>query len=247
MRLRAFSALALTAVLFAWNTPGRTDDDPPKVQQEKTFEKEILLKVKFEYLLYLPEDYYKSDKDYPLILFLHAAGESGTDLSQVKKHGMAKVVETRKDFPFIVVSPQNPGRGWNHEALNALLNRVILDYRVDGDRVYLTGMNTGGFGTWNLATAHPERFAAIAPICGGGDPKAASKLKDMPIWVFHGAKDPTIPLSRSQEMVDALKAIGTDVKFTVYPDAVHDCWTQTYDNPELYAWFLSHKRKTVKY
>src|ERR1700733_14204480 len=120
--------------------------------------------------------------------------------------------------------PQNPGRGWNHEALNALLNRVILDYRVDGDRVYLTGMNTGGFGTWNLATAHPERFAAIAPICGGGDPKAASKLKDMPIWVFHGAKDPTVPLSRSQEMVDALKAIGTDVKFTVYPDALHDSW-----------------------
>jgi predicted peptidase len=246
MRLRTFPVLALTAFLLAWNPAAPATDDPPRVQQEKTFEKEILVKVKFDYLLYIPEDYYKTDKDYPLILFLHGAGESGSDVSRVKKHGMAKVVETRKDLPFIVVSPQSPGRGWNPEALNALLTRIILDYRVDADRVYLTGLSMGGFGTWTLAAAHPERFAAIAPICGGGNPKDAPKLKDLPIWAFHGAKDPTVPLARSQEMVDALKAIGSDVKFTVYPDAVHDSWTETYDNPELYAWFLANKRKTVK-
>jgi predicted peptidase len=246
MKHRVLGSLALMAALLGWSLPAQTDDDPHRGQQEKTFEKEILVKVKFDYLLFLPEDYYKTDKDYPLILFLHGAGESGSDVTRLKKVGIPKVVETRKDLPFIVVSPQNPGRGWNPEALNALLNRIILDYRVDGDRVYLTGMSMGGFGTWSLAATHPERFAAIAPICGGGNPKDASKLKDLPTWVFHGAKDPTIPLARSEEMVDALKAIGGDVKFTVYPDAVHDSWTQTYDNPELYAWFLANKRKTVK-
>ena len=100
----------------------------------------------------------------------------------------------------------------------------------------------GGFGTWALAAAHPERFAAIAPICGGGDPKQAERLKDLPIWVFHGAKDPTVPLARSEEMVKALKEAGGEPKFTVYPDAGHDSWTETYDNPELYEWFLAHKR-----
>ena len=149
----------------------------------------------------------------------------------MKKHGMAKVIETKKDLPFIVVSPQSPGRGWNPETLNALLDRIILDYRVDRDRVYLTGLSMGGYGTWALAAAHPERFAAIAPICGGGNPKDASKLKDLPIWVFHGAKDPTVPLARSQEMVDALKEAGSDVKFTVYPDAVHDSWTRPTTTP----------------
>ncbi len=242
MRSRTTLPLALMAALLASTSSLRAADDPPRVQQEKTFEKEVITRVKMDYLLFLPEGYEKSDKDYPLILFLHGAGESGTDVNRVKKHGMAKVVETKKDLPFIVVSPQSPGRGWNPETLNALLDRIILDYRVDRDRVYLTGLSMGGYGTWALAAAHPERFAAIAPICGGGNPRDAEKLKALPIWVFHGAKDPTVPLARSQEMVDALKQAGSDVKLTVYPDAVHDSWTQTYDNPELFAWFLAHKR-----
>ncbi len=246
MRPRTTQRIALTAALLAWCSTASAADDPAKIQQEKTFEKEVLTKVKLDYLLFLPEGYEKSEKDYPLILFLHGAGESGTGLARVKKHGMAKVVETKKDLPFIVVSPQSPGRGWNPETLNALLDRIILDYRVDRDRVYLTGLSMGGYGTWTLAAQHPERFAAIAPICGGGNPKDASKLKDLPIWVFHGAKDPTVPIARSQEMVDALKAVGSSVKFTVYPNAVHDSWTETYDNPELYAWFLSHKRNDAK-
>ncbi len=245
MRFRATHPLALTAALLA-STSITTADDAPKAQQEKTFEKEVVTKVKMEYLLYLPDGYDKSDKKYPLILFLHGAGESGTDVNRVKKHGMAKVVETRKDLPFIVVSPQSPGRGWNPDTLNALLDQVMAENRVDPDRVYLTGLSMGGYGTWSLAAAHPERFAAIAPICGGGNPRDASKLKNLPIWVFHGAKDPTVPIARSQEMVNALKQAGADVKFTIYPDAFHDSWTQTYDNPELFAWFLSHKRGEAK-
>lgn len=211
-------------------------------QQEKQFEKEITVKVKLKYLLFLPEGYEQGDKKWPLILFLHGAGESGDNLAKVKIHGPPKIVEKKPDFPFIVVSPQSPGRGWNVDALKALLDEVVHDYRVDRDRVYLTGLSMGGFGTWSLAAAHPECFAAIAPICGGGNPGDAAKLKSLPIWAFHGAKDEVVPLDRSQQMVDALKEAGADVKFTVYPDAHHDSWTETYDNPKLYDWFLEHKR-----
>ena len=213
-------------------------------QQAKEFEKEITVKVKLKYLLYLPDGYETSAKKWPLILFLHGAGESGDDLTKVKKHGPAKVVAS-KELPFIIVSPQSPGRGWNPDTLNALLDDVSATYRVDPDRVYLTGLSMGGFGTWALAAAHPERFAAIAPICGGGDTKKADRLKDLPIWVFHGAKDPTVPLAQSESMVKAIKEAGGDAKLTVYPDAGHDSWTVTYDNPEFYDWLLGHKRHSA--
>src|SRR5205823_3941888 len=114
----------------------------------------------------------------------------GDDLALVRRAGLPPVVERKEDFPFIVVAPQSPGRGWNPEALDALLDEVVSHYKVDKDRIYLTGLSMGGFGTWTLAAAHPGRFAAIAPICGGGDPKQADRLKGLPTWVFHGAKDP---------------------------------------------------------
>jgi predicted peptidase len=100
----------------------------------------------------------------------------------------------------------------------------------------------GGYGTWHLAAAQPQRFAAIAPICGGGNPTQAPKLKNLPVWAFHGAKDDVVPLSESEIMVSALQGCGGNVKFTVYPEAKHDSWTQTYNNPELYQWFLQHRR-----
>ncbi len=239
--------LALALGHFGGTRSVRAFDDEPaaKPQEEKSFQKEITITVKLNYLLYLPKGYEGKDaakeEKWPLVLFLHGAGESGDDLSKVKKHGLARLAES-KDFPFIIVSPQSSRRGWNAEALNALLDDVIAHYRVDPDRVYLTGLSMGGFGTWSLAAAHPERFAAIAPICGGGDPKQARRLKNLPIWVFHGAKDPTVPLARSEEMVKAIKDAGGNPKFTVYPDARHDSWTETYDNPELYTWFLEHTR-----
>lgn len=221
-------------------------EEPQKVQQEKQFEREITVKVKINYLLFLPADYGKTDKTWPLILFLHGAGESGNDLAKVKTHGPPKIVETKKDFPFIVVSPQSAGRGWEVETLRALLDDVVASYRVDKERVYLTGLSLGGFGTWSLAAAYPERFAAIVPICGGGNPADAKRLKGLAIWVFHGAEDPLVPLQRSEVMVKALEQAGADVKLTVYPDAGHDSWTETYDNPELYKWLLEHKRGPAK-
>ena len=231
------ACLAVTAALLTF-----ADRTVSADQQEKHFEKEITVKAKLDYLLFLPDGYANSDKPWPLILFLHGAGESGHDLAKVKIHGPPKIVESKTDFPFIVVSPQSPGRGWNPDALKGLLDDILANYRVDHDRVYLTGLSMGGYGAWTLAAAYPDYFAAVVPICGGGDPAEATKLKDLPIWVFHGAKDEAVPLRRSQEMVDALKAAGSDVKFTVYPDAHHDSWTETYDNPELYKWLMSHQR-----
>lgn len=212
-------------------------------QQAKRFEAKISVLARLDYLLYLPGDYQSSKQEFPLLLFLHGAGETGTDLAMVKKHGPPKIAEATNDFPFILVSPQSPSRGWNPDTLAALLDHVTLEYRVDKKRVYLTGLSMGGYGTWALAAAHPEKFAAIAPICGGGNIADAPKLARLPIWAFHGAKDPVVPLQRSKEMVEAIKAAGGDVKFTVYPEALHDSWTETYSNPELYSWFLRHQKQ----
>jgi len=213
-------------------------------QSENLFEKDITSKARLKYLLFLPADYGKTDKQWPLILFLHGSGESGDDLSKVKAHGPAKIVETNKDFQFIVVSPQSSGRGWNPDVLNALLDDIVAKYKADKDRIYLTGLSMGGYGTWALGAAHPERFAALVPICGGGNTADAPKLKDIPIWVFHGGKDNTVPLEQSERMVKAIKAAGGNVEFTVYPEAGHDSWTETYNNPKLYTWLLEQKRKS---
>lgn len=219
-------------------------------QSEQMFRKEITKQVSLKYLLYLPKGYgEKKDQKWPLMLFLHGAGERGNDVNLVKKHGPPKLIDQGKEFPFIVVSPQCPTTSWWPEqidALTALLDEVQAKYAVDLNRVYVTGLSMGGFGTWSLATRYPERFAAIAPICGGGDRFLANRLKNLPVWVFHGAKDPTVPIQASQEMVEALKKVGADVQFTVYPEAQHDSWTETYNNPKLYEWFLSHSRTTEK-
>ena len=236
---------SLAATLFLATglvVPAPAQPAAAPAQQAKTFEQKITTTAKLDYLLSLPTDYGKSRKSWPLVLFLHGSGESGSDLAKVKTHGPPKLVETNGPFPFILVSPQSSGRGWNPDVLNALLDSVIKRYRVDKDRVYLTGLSMGGYGTWSLAAAHPEKFAALAPICGGGNPADAAKLARLPIWVFHGGKDTTVPLKRSEEMVEALKAAGGNPKFTVYPEAGHDSWTATYDNPEFYQWLLAQKR-----
>lgn len=196
------------------------------------------------YLLHVPSDYATSPrKRYPLMLFLHGAGERGSDVKKVAKHGPPREVRRGADLPFIIISPQCPTNTWwtaHLDVLTALLDDVMSRYRVNGRRVYLTGLSMGGYGTWALAALHPERFAAIAPVCGGGDPKTAPQLRDMPTWVFHGAKDEIVPISESQKMVDALFAVDNPARFTVYPTLKHDSWTRTYANPELYHWMLQH-------
>ncbi len=219
---------------------------PPGYQQSQKFEKKITKTVSCNYLLFLPEDYGKKRQRWPLILFLHGAGERGSVLNKVKAHGPPKIVKNRKDFPFIVVSPQCPEGDWWTEKVEVLINLVddiSARYKVDKERIYLTGLSMGGFGTWSLASAYPERFAAIAPVCGEGSRIMALKLKDIPTWVFHGAKDRVVPLEKSEEMVNAIRKRGGDVKFTIYPEAGHDSWTESYKNQELYDWFLEHSKQ----
>ncbi len=233
---------------FRPNTPMQT---PKQFQVSKT------QKIQVNYLLFLPKGYEAAknpqSRRWPLILFLHGAGERGTDIWKVAVHGPPKNVATHPDFPFIVVSPQCPdGQIWSKETLLALLDEVIEKYAVDKQRVYLTGLSMGGYGTWDLGLSGPERFAAMAPICGGGElitlllssGQKSTALKSLGIWAFHGAKDPVVPLHESERMIDFVKKAGaSEARLTVYPEATHDAWTETYNNPELYEWFLKHRRE----
>jgi predicted peptidase len=201
------------------------------------------IKVTMQYLVYLPKDY-EQKESWPLMLFLHGSGERGDDLNLVKKHGPPKLIEAGRQFPFIVVSPQCPidHDAWETCELSALLDEVVEKYKVDQDRIYVTGLSMGGSGAWALAIRQPDRFAAVVPICGGGDSARAKRIAHLPVWVFHGGRDPTVPLQESQKMVDALKKNGSDVQFTIYAEAKHDSWTEAYNTPELYAWLLQQKR-----
>lgn len=217
--------------------------NPQMGQHPHAFAKQITKTVRVNSLLFLPKNYEEDKRSWPMIVFLHGAGESGADLELVKRNGPPKIVEERKDFPFILLSPQAPqGELWSFDSLNLLLDEILSQYRVDADRIYLTGLSMGGFGTWNFALEYPERFAAIAPICGGGPAFRVCAIRHLPVWVFHGAKDNVVPIENSEEIVTALKECGGNVKFTVYPETGHDAWTEAYNNPELYDWFLSHRR-----
>lgn len=215
-------------------------------QIPRHFEAQITQTVQLDYLLYLPPGYGDDpDERLPVILFLHSAGARGSDVEMVRLNGIPQILESGHDLPFIVVSPQCPADShWtlHIDALNALLKNVIANYLADENRVYLTGMSLGGAGTWFLAGAYPERFAAIAPLCGRIVPLPLTRFRELPIWAFHGELDDVIPISETQRTVDGLKATGVNVQLTVYPDAGHDIGEQTYNNPELYAWFLNHRR-----
>jgi predicted esterase len=206
-------------------------------QTEHKYAKEI------KYLLYIPKTYHSDQTArWPLLFFLHGAGERGDDLQLVKIHGPPKLFEAGKELPFIVVSPQVPmNERWLPDLVVSLLKDIIEKYRVDEDRVYLTGLSMGGYGTWETVMKYPELFAAIAPICGGGDHSTAWKIRHTPTWIFHGAKDSVVSIRNSEVMSDALTQFR-NVQFTVYPEAEHDSWTETYSNDELYQWFLNHKR-----
>jgi pimeloyl-ACP methyl ester carboxylesterase len=196
------------------------------------------------YLFYLPENYGKdTTMHWPLILFLHGGGERGDNLERVKANGVPKFISSGKKLPFIVVSPQvSSNELWNPDLLVIMLKDIVKNYKVDKERIYLTGLSIGGLGTWETAEKYPDLFAAIAPVSSWGDPAQEWKLRHTAAWIFHGAKDRKVPVISSQVMADSLRKLNTDVRLTVYPNAGHDCWTETYFNEKLYEWFLDHKR-----
>jgi predicted peptidase len=230
----------LTLLLFVTAVPPGPvmADDSGQTSQRL----DVTIRVEMGYLLYLPRDY-DTKESWPLVLFLHGSGERGDDLELVKKHGPPKLIAEGKEFPFIVVSPQCPqSQSWEPIELTALLDEVSRTQKVDPDRIYVTGLSMGGFATWELAAFASDRIAAIAPICGGGEPYWTRRFAHLPTWAFHGAKDQGVPVERTQQMIDALTKNGGTPKLTIYPDAEHDSWTETYNNPEFYKWLLAQKR-----
>jgi predicted esterase len=204
------------------------------------------------FLLYLPRTYGQDPaQTWPLILFLHGSGENGTDPELVAATGLPELLTGDADYPFVVVSPQARGEAnWNTQLrpLMALVDYVQSNYAVDVKRTYLTGLSMGGIGAWDLALNYPQRFAAAVPIAGGwifgsdAVPKRICDLKDMPMWVFHGAQDDIVLPKQSQLLVDALRACGSDVKFTLYPDANHrESWAIAYNDPALFEWLLAQQ------
>ncbi len=252
--MKKFLPLLLSAsAMLAWKTSAADSVQTPKdVQTAKQLTITQTHSAEVNYLLFLPKGYEAGGaRKWPLMLFLHGAGERSDNIWKVATHGPPKYVATHPDFPFIVVSPQCPeNQIWSDDLLLGLLDQAIKEYAVDTTRVYLTGLSMGGYGTWSLGLKHPERFAAIVPICGGGSlidvllaDNKQQALRSLGVWAFHGGKDPVVPTDESQRMVEMLKRVGVkDVHLTIYPEAQHDSWTETYNNPELYTWLLKHQR-----
>ena len=203
------------------------------------------------YVLYLPPGYHQDkNRRWPLMLFLHGAGERGQKLSMVRRHGPPKLAAQER-FPFVVIAPQCPkGRAWRRAELVALLDHVEANLRIDQERVYVSGLSMGGYGTWALGLAHPDRFAAIVPICGGGETLTArmltrqkkAALRSLGIWAFHGKDDRVVRPSESERMVDAVRRLGATPKFTLYEGVGHNSWTRAYQDPALYEWLAKQRR-----
>src|SRR5262245_17807779 len=201
-----------------------------------------------KYVLFVPHDYQK-DKPTPTILFLHGAGETKGGKKMPVEVGIGPAIKKReKTFPFLTIIPQAPVRGWQAGGESAkmalgILEAVEKEYNVDAKRVYLTGLSMGGFGTWSLAMAMPDKWAAIVPICGRGDTKSADKIKDLPCWAFHGDADNAVPVAGSRDMIAAIKKAGGEPKYTEYPGVGHNSWDKAYDTDELYEWMLKQSKK----
>jgi predicted peptidase len=205
------------------------------------------------YVVFVPKDY-DGTKEYPIILFLHGAGETKNPKATKEgkmpvEVGIGPAIKKReKSFPFIVVIPRAEGFGWGADSANAkralaMLDEVMKEYKVDAKRQYLTGLSMGGMGTWSIAMAHPDRFAAIAPICGRGDTSKAEKIKDLPCWCFHGDADTAVKVEGSRDLIEAIKKAGGKPKYTEYPGVGHNSWDKAYGTDELYTWLLEQKKK----
>ncbi len=208
----------------------------------------------YKYVIFIPHNY-DAAKEYPLIMFLHGSGESGSDGKKQAETGLGNAIKkNEKAFPFFVLFPQaselrSAVRGrWSYGAPDSeralkILEITKKDYKINSKQLYLTGLSMGGFGTWSWVESKPEMWAAIAPVCGAGNPAAAVKFKDIPCWCFHGDNDKSVPVEKSREMIEAMKKAGGKPKYDEFPGVGHNSWDKAYGNPELYSWFLEHRLK----
>lgn len=244
--------LAAAGTVFAEEPATQTSTDKNLTTQagqtERTISTTVHQTVSGEYLLFLPEQYGAiPDEHWPLLLFLHGSGERGRNLNKVRSLALPKHLDDQPNFPFIVVSPQcPPGKWWTDldvmQTVLAILNHVQAEYKVDPDRVSCTGLSLGGYGTWQYGAQFPDRWAALVPVCGWGNPYEASRLKGIPVWAFHGGQDKNVPPALAKQMAGVLQRAGGDVRLSIYPQAGHFIWDQTYKNPELWEWLLQQKR-----
>ena len=205
----------------------------------KTFQFEEI-----KYVIRFPDSYKEGEK-LPIIIFLHGAGSRGDDINVLKNNPYFNIINNHLNFPFITVAPQCSQNTWfdMFELLKRLVYKIVTEDFTDKKRIYLMGASMGGYGTWQLAMSLPDLFAAIIPICGGGMYWNASRLVNIPIWAFHGAKDTTVFKEESIKMVDAVNKCGGQAKLTIYPENGHDAWSDTYNNPEVFHWLLSNTNK----
>ena len=209
------------------------------------FKKSFTQEVSSHYLLDLPKDY-DEKTDWPLLVFLHGYGQSGDDLQIVRENGPPKLFGEGKQFPFVLAIPQCPtGFYWRGNVVIGLIDHLIENYSIDPNRIYLTGLSMGGYGTWQISHEYPERFAAVAPVCGGGlfvSPYFMDRLKNLPVWAFHDKRDDVIPYQESVSMVEGVNAAGGNAKLTTLDEGKHNISEEAYNNDELYDWFLKHSK-----
>jgi predicted peptidase len=251
----AFLALVMAAALVP----------AARAKEELPLEKLVFtdaLSEKLPYRLLKPE---KIDpaKKYPLVVFLHGAGERGNDNEKQLVHGVTEFAskENRAKHPCFLIAPQCPdGAKWADVDWGAdrhtlpkemstparltveLVETMLKTEPIDSKRIYLTGLSMGGFGTWDLIARRPDLFAAAAPVCGGGDEATAEKIKNIPVWAFHGAKDGAVKVARSRNMITALEKVGGKPKYTEYLDVGHNSWDRAYKDPEFFRWLFAQKQ-----
>lgn len=193
--------------------------------------------------VWLPCEYAQRSERWPLLVFLHGSGERGSDLQKVRRHGPPERVAAGAAYPCILVSPQlEEGARWAPERLHRLLLALQTLLHADRPRSLATGLSLGGHGVWNWACAYPHDLAAIAPVCGYGDPAAVAAMREVPVRAYHGADDPVVPLARQQACIDSLRAAGGRATLTLYPGVGHDAWTPAYQDPDLLPWLLAQRQ-----
>jgi predicted peptidase len=259
-------AILGTALLLMW--PGRVRQDDEMFQSRSI----KLGSIEYQYRVFAPKGWSKRKK-WPVILFLHGAGERGDDNTAQTRVGIGPaILRQQESFPFVVVLPQCPkGRWWTEPEMQTLalkaLEQTATEFRGDGKRTYLTGLSMGGYGSWVMAANNRKKFAALAVICGGVRPPprlslpeaarpaeneadpydaVAAKIGKTPVWVFHGGADPVVPFTESRKMVEALKAKGGNVRYNEYEGVGHNSWDRAYAEPEIFTWMLAQKLKAAR-